>query len=280
MILRAVPVPLVALMVFSVAACGGRDEVILATTTSTQDSGLLDVLAPVFEEESGYRLKVVAVGSGQAMRLGEEGEADVLLVHSPEAEEAFMREGHGIERRPVMYNDFIIAGPPGDPAGIRGLTDAAGAFRRIHEAGAVFLSRGDNSGTHARERAIWRLAGIEPGGAGYQETGVGMGATLTIAGEKRGYTLADRGTFLAQQRNLELEVLVEGDPQLTNPYSVILVDAAKHGRINEAGARAFAGFITSPRGQALIREFRFNEFGRPLFIPGTPSLASPAGERR
>jgi tungstate transport system substrate-binding protein len=184
-------------------ACGGAgDELILATTTSTEDSGLLDVLVPLFEERTGHAVKTIAVGSGAALRLGEEGEADVILAHSPDAEEEFMASGHGANRRLVMHNDFVIVGPAGDPAGIRGLDDAAEAFRRIAAAGAAFLSRGDESGTNTKELKIWGSAGVNPSGRWYQETGTGMGPTLLVADEKGGYTLSDRGTYLAQRDNL------------------------------------------------------------------------------
>lgn len=262
------------------AACAGGREIILATTTSTQDSGLLDGLVPTFEEQTGYRVKTIAVGSGQALRLGAEGEADVLLVHSPEAEAEFMAAGHGIDRRLVMHNEFVIVGPPDDPAGIRGLASAEEALARIAAAEALFISRGDDSGTHARERKLWQEAGIVPGGRWYQETGQGMGQTLIIASQKGGYTLTDRGTYLAQRRNLELEVLVEGDPGLFNVYHVIVVNPAKHPRINAEGARAFAQFITSTQAQEVIRSFGAERFGEPLFTPDAyvepaPEMGSP-----
>lgn len=248
-------------------ACSGADSLILATTTSTQDSGLLDVLIPEFEEASGYRVKTIAVGSGQALRLGEEGEADVLLVHSPEAEAAFMDAGHGVERSSVMYNDFVIVGPTDDPAGIAGISSAAEALARIAQSGSPFLSRGDMSGTHAREIQLWKQAGIVPSGSWYQESGQGMGATLRVADEKRGYTLSDRGTYLAQRDNLDLDILTEGDADLFNPYHVIIVDPDKSSRINEEGARAFAAFITSAPVQETIRTFGIEEYGQSLFVP-------------
>lgn len=248
-------------------ACSGTDSLILATTTSTQDSGLLDALIPEFEEASGYRVKTIAVGSGQALRLGEEGEADVLLVHSPEAEAAFMDAGHGVERSSVMHNDFVIVGPATDPAGIAGIPSAADALSLIAQSASPFLSRGDQSGTHARELAIWLEAGIAPAGSWYQETGQGMGQTLFVANEKRGYTLSDRGTYLAQRDNLDLDILTEGDPDLFNAYHVILVDPGKSSRINEAGARAFAAFITSAPVQETIRAFGIEKYGQSLFVP-------------
>ena len=261
------------------AACGDSDEVILATTTSTQDSGLLDVIVPAFEDETGYRLKTIAVGSGQALRLGEEGEADVVLAHSPKAEEEFVAAGFGIERQPVMHNDFVIIGPKDDPAAIAGAS-VAEAMGRVAETEAIFLSRGDESGTHTKELSLWQLAAIEPAGSWYQETGQGMGATLTIANEKRGYTLSDRGTYLSQRDNLDLSVLVEGDAALFNPYTVIVVNPEKHPDVNAEGARAFARFLTSAAGQDLIRTFGVEEFGEPLFAPdafvdSTPAPAQP-----
>jgi tungstate transport system substrate-binding protein len=241
--------------------------VILATTTSTQDSGLLDVLVPMFEKQTGLTLKTVAVGSGQAMAMGKRGEADVLLVHSPEAEEAFMEQGHGSSRRIVMHNDFVIVGPATDPAGVGGGASIVEAFGTLASKQALFVSRGDDSGTHAREKKIWKAASIEPSGSWYIETGLGMGKTLTIASEKRGYTLADRGTYLALARTLDLEVLVEGDALLRNVYHVIEVDAGKHPGVNDGGARAFADFIVSPAAQDAIRTFGKDEHGTPLFTP-------------
>ncbi len=249
-----------------------RRDLILATTTSTQDSGLLDVLVPLFEQQSGYTVKVVAVGTGAALRMGERGDADVLLVHAPEAEEAFMAAGHGSEREYVMYNDFIIVGPANDPAHIRGLTDAADALKRIAEAGSLWISRGDDSGTHKKEKALWRAAGFAyesiSSSPWYQETGQGMGATLRIASEKGGYTLTDRGTYLHLKHTLDLDILVQGDERLYNVYHVIVVNPEKHPNVNVEGARAFADFITSPQVQDIIRAYGVDEFGEPLFHVG------------
>ncbi len=249
-------------------ATANRRDVILATTTSTQDSGLLDVLVPLFEKQTGYRVKVVAVGTGAALRMGERGDADVLLVHAPEAEEAFMAAGHGLDREYVMYNDFIIVGPPDDPAGVRGLTDAVVALRRIARAQTLWISRGDDSGTHKKETSLWSEAGITPEGTWYQESGQGMGATLLIASEKQAYTLTDRGTFLRLSPSLSLDVLVEGDPRLYNVYHVIVVNPEKHPQVNVDGARAFADFLTSPQVQDIIRSYGVDEFGQPLFQIG------------
>ena len=244
----------------------GSDELILATTTSTQDSGLLDALIPQFEKEHDYKVKTIAVGSGEALRLAGEGEADVVLAHSPKAEEDFMAAGNGESRLVVMHNDFIIVGPVDDPAGIKGATNAGDAFKKIATAEALFLSRGDQSGTNTKELSLWTSAGIQPSGTWYQETGQGMGATLNVASEKQGYTLSDRGTYLAQKANLDLELLVEGDKALFNQYHVIVVDPKKHSNVNAEGARAFASFITSPTVQATIAQFGVKQYGQALFI--------------
>ena len=224
--------------------------VILSTTTSTQDSGLLDVLIPIFEKNTGYFVKTIAVGSGQAMAMGQKGEADVLLVHSPAAEKKFVAEGFGINRRLVMHNDFIILGPPGDPAKIKGIKSASEAFKKMAASNALFLSRGDNSGTHSKEKAIWKAAGIDPEKEKwYQQTGLGMGQTLSVAAEKKGYTLADRGTYLALKKNLGLDILVEGDAILLNIYHVIEVNPAKWPKVNcgrRKGICGFHGFETNP----------------------------------
>ncbi|HEX4846354.1 MAG TPA: substrate-binding domain-containing protein [Geothrix sp.] len=241
--------------------------VILATTTSTQDSGLLDELIPRFEKQTGYSVKTIAVGSGQAIAMGRRGEADVLLVHSPEAEKALVAEGSGLNRRIVMHNHFILLGPAADPAGIRG--KAAGpALQAIASAGAVFMSRGDNSGTHAQEKKLWAAAGLRPEGSiWYQQTGLGMGQTLTIAAEKRAYTLSDRGTYLALRKRLGLEVLSEGDAALLNVYHVIEVNPARFSKVNAPGARAFADFLVSKDVQTLIKKYGISTHGAPLFFP-------------
>jgi tungstate transport system substrate-binding protein len=242
--------------------------IILATTTSTQDSGLLDVLLPIFEKKTGYFVKTIAVGSGQAMAMGEKGEADVLLVHSPDAEKKFIAEGYGVNQRLVMHNDFIIVGPSEDPAKIKGMKSSAEAFKKMASAKALFLSRGDNSGTHAKERAIWKATGMNPEGEKwYQQTGLGMGQTLSVAAEKKGYTLADRGTYLAMKKNLGLDILIEGDAILLNIYHVIEVNPAKWPKINVAGAKAFADFMVSKETQNIIKTFGVDKFGSPLFFP-------------
>ena len=252
----------------AIAAQPQHKNIILATTTSTQDSGLLDVLLPIFEKNTGYFVKTIAVGSGQAMAMGQKGEADVLLVHSPDAEKKFMAEGYGVNRKLVMHNDFIIVGPKTDPAGIKGLRSSLEAFRKIAAANAVFMSRGDNSGTNAKEKSIWKAAGINPEGQRwYQQTGLGMGQTLNVAAEKKTYTLADRGTYLALKKNLGLDILVEGDAVLLNIYHVIDVSPAKWPKVNSAGAKAFADFMVGRQTQEIIRKFGVEKFGSPLFFP-------------
>jgi tungstate transport system substrate-binding protein len=242
--------------------------IILATTTSTQDSGLLDVLLPIFEKKTGYFVKTIAVGSGQAMAMGQKGEADVLLVHSLDAEKKFIAEGYGINRRLIMHNDYIIVGPSNDPSKIKGLKSSSESFKKIASANPLFISRGDNSGTHAKEREIWKAAGINPeGGKWYQQTGLGMGQTLNVAAEKKGYTLADRGTYLALKKNLGLDILVEGDAILLNIYHVIEINPAKWSKINVAGGKAFADFMISKETQDIIKTFGIDKFGSPLFFP-------------
>ncbi len=245
-----------------------QKTLILATTTSTQDTGLLDVLIPIFEKKTGYFVKTIAVGSGQAMTMGQKGEADVLLVHSPAAEKKFVSEGYGINRRLVMHNDFIIAGPPGDIAKIKGIKLASDAFKKIALANALFLSRGDNSGTHSKEKEVWKAAGINPEGEKwYQQTGLGMGQTLNVTAEKKGYTLADRGTYLALKKNLGLDILVEGDAILLNIYHVIEVNPAKWPKVNAPAAKAFADFMVSKETQDIVKTFGVDKFGSPLFFP-------------
>src|SRR4030067_3732086 len=227
--------------------------IILATTTSTQDSGLLDVLLPIFEKKTGYFVKTIAVGSGQAMAMGQKGEADVLLVHAPEAEKKFISEGYGINRRLIMHNDYIIVGPSEDPAKMKGIKSSLEAFKKIASGKALFLSRGDNSGTHSKEKAIWKAAGINPEGEKwYQQTGLGMGQTLNVAAEKKGYTLADRGTWLALKKILGLDILMEGDPLLLNVYHVIQVNPARWPKVNADGGEAFSDFMVSREVQRII----------------------------
>ena len=242
-------------------------DIILATTTSTQDSGLLDVLVPAFEKKTGFLVKTIAVGSGQAMAMGQRGEADVLLVHSPDAEKKFVVDAFGINRRLVMHNDFILVGALKDPAGIKAAKSAKEAFQKI-AAGHLFISRGDNSGTHAQEKKLWKLTGVNPEGQKwYQQTGLGMGQTLGVAAEKQAYALADRGTFLALKKNLGLAILCEGDAALLNVYHVIEVNPAKFPKVNTQGAKAFADFMVAKETQELIAKFGISKFGSPLFFP-------------
>jgi tungstate transport system substrate-binding protein len=260
-------------------AAPANPNLILATTTSTQDSGLLDVLVPLFEAESGYTVQTVAVGSGQAMKMGKEGNADVLLVHAPASEVAFMGNGFGRNRALVMHNDFIVVGPASDPAGIKGMA-VGEALNTIVSQGASFASRGDDSGTHKAELALWKKAGFDPKTAppaGYIETGQGMGATLTIASEKDAYTLTDRATYLANKGNLELDILVEGDTSLLNVYHVITVNPEKWEKVNYEGAMAFLKFITQPSIQETIGQFGVDTYGQPLFYPDADKTEADLG---
>jgi tungstate transport system substrate-binding protein len=247
------------------AGQAGSTNLILATTTSLQDSGLLDVLVPAFEKASGYTVKTVAVGTGQALTMGQQGNADVLFVHAPTQEQAFMDAGWGVDRRLVAHNYFWIVGPASDPAGISGMTSAVDAFKKIAASGATFVSRGDNSGTNTKELALWKSAGITPKGSWYIESGQGMGATLQIASEKTGYTLTDTATFLSNQANLALKPLVKSDSSLINIYSVIAVNPAKWPKINAAGAKAFEDYVTGTAGQQIIATFGIATFGIALF---------------
>ena len=256
-----------AILVWGTAALAASKTVILATTTSTQDSGLLDVLVPLFEKESGIQVKTISVGSGQAMKMGEKGEADVLLVHSPDAEKKFMTDGFGVSRRLVMHNDFIVVGPAADPARVKGAS-AADAMKRIAQSGAIFLSRGDNSGTHAKEKGLWKTAAITPEGQKwYQQTGLGMGQTLNVAAEKKGYTITDRATYLSLKKGLGLVILVEGDSKLLNIYHVIELNPVKWPKVNVQGGKAFADFMVAKKTQEIIGRFGVEKFGAPLFFP-------------
>jgi len=248
-------------------APAGKESLILATTTSTQDSGLLDVLVPAFEQATGYVVKTVAVGSGQAMTMGTECNADVLLVHSPAAEAEFMDAGRGVDRRLVMHNDFVLVGPASDPAGIKGTAKAADALAKIAAAEVTFVSRADKSGTNSKELALWKAANITPQGAWYLESGQGMGPTLQITSEKGGYTLTDRATYLATKGNLGLDILVEGGAGLLNVYHVISVNPAKCPGANTSGATAFADYLVSADGQAMIGAFGKDTYGQSLFVP-------------
>jgi tungstate transport system substrate-binding protein len=265
--------------VAALAGCGGdapqaptsetpatARPIVLATTTSTQDSGLLDELVPAFEEAEGYAVKTVAVGSGEAIELGRRGEADVVLAHSPDAEEELMESGVAGARHAVMHNDFVLVGPGSDPADVEG-EEAVDAFARIAHARAPFISRGDDSGTNAKELALWEEAGVRPRGRSYQETGQGMGATLTVAAQKDAYTLSDRGTYLSNEQARDLELLVDGGPGLLNVYHVIDIDSEAGKRVNAAGGDAFAKWIVSPPAQRIIGSFGREEYGEALFTP-------------
>jgi tungstate transport system substrate-binding protein len=243
-------------------------SLILATTTSTADAGLLDFILPTFEEQFKVKVDVIAVGTGQALQLGRDGNADVLLVHARSSEDEFMAAGDGVRREDVMYNDFVLAGPESDPAGIAGLTEAGKAFAQIADAQAPFVSRGDESGTHSKEKSVWAAVGIEPAGDWYISAGQGMGAVLTMADEQQAYTLSDRATYLALTlEGTELKILVEGDPILFNPYGVIAVNPDKGPQIKNDLANTFIDWLISVPTQELIGTFGVDKFGAPLFTP-------------
>jgi tungstate transport system substrate-binding protein len=252
--------------------------VTLATTTSTENSGLLDALKPEFRKKTGIEVDVIPVGTGKALKLGENGDVDVVLVHAPSREEAFVKAGFGLERVPVMHNDFVVLGSMNDPAGVRGMKDAPGAFAKIARAASPFVSRGDDSGTHIKEKGLWKEAAVDPAGAWYVSAGQGMGAVLVMANEKQAYTLADRGTFIAFREKIALEVLVEGDPVLANPYGVIAVNHARHPHVKRAEVAEFIAWLTSAEGQRLIAGYR--KGGEQLFFPerpGSPDLPDALG---
>ena len=241
--------------------------VILSTTTSTQDSGLLDVLVPMFEKQSGLTVKTISVGTGQALALAARGEADVTLAHAPALEKKYVEEGKLRNRRLVMYNDFVIIGPEDDPAKIKGMPKAREALKKIAASGSRFVSRGDKSGTHVLEQGLWKEAGITPAAPWYIESGQGMGATLGIANDRRAYTITDRGTYLAFHTRVSLPILVEKDRPLLNIYSVMEVNPANGPRVNAAGGKAFADFMLVPEVQAVIRTFGVDKYGQALFVP-------------
>lgn len=238
----------------------------LATTTSTDNSGLLDKLLPVFEKKSGYKVHVIAVGTGKALRLGKDGDVDVVLVHARKAEQQFVDAGYGEKRHAVMYNDFVLVGPQHDPAKVSGVSSIADGFRQISQAGSIFISRGDNSGTHKKELSIWGKSGITPEGSWYREVGQGMGKVLQMANELDAYTLTDRGTWLAYQSKVSLKIIYQGDKLLYNPYGIIAVNPKRFTDINYQGATALINWITSATdGQPLIADFRIK--GQQLFTP-------------
>ena len=246
---------------------GQARTVILSTTTSTQDSGLLDVLVPMFERQTGYTVKTVSVGTGQALALAARGEADVALVHAPELEKKYVSEGRTSNRRLVMYNDFVVIGPEADPAKVRGEKNAAAAVKRIAESASRFVSRGDRSGTHLLELALWKRAGVTPAAPWYIESGQGMGATLGMADDRKAYTITDRATFLAFGKRLALRIMVEGDRPLLNLYSVMEVNSANGPKVNAAGGKAFADFMLAAVTQQVIATFGVDKYGQPLFVP-------------
>src|ERR1041384_2105661 len=247
-------------------APGGK-SIILSTTTSTQDSGPLDVLVPLFEKKSGYSVKTASVGTGQALELAARGEADVALVHAPSLEKKYVADGKLLNRRLVMYNDFVIIGPQNDPAKIKSTKSSVQAMKLVADTQSRFVSRGDNSGTHNLEKALWKQAGVEPKGAWYIESGQGMGATVGIPNERNAYTTPDRATYLAFQKRVTLPILLEGDKPLLNIYSVMEVNPANGPRINTAGGKAFADFMVAPETQAVIKNFGREKFGQALFVP-------------
>jgi tungstate transport system substrate-binding protein len=265
--LFALVVLLAALLGAGSTALAQSKSIILSTTTSTQDSGLLDVLVPLFEKTTGYTVKTVSIGTGQALALAARGEADVALVHAPSLEKQYVADGKMLNRRLVMYNDFVLIGPAEDPARIKGMAKAAEALKRIADTQSRFVSRGDKSGTHLLEMALWKRAGIEPKGSWYLESGQGMGQTLGIANERGAYALTDRATLLAFQQRVTLPILVEKDRPLLNIYSVMEVNPANGPRVNVVGGKAFADFMVSPEAQSAIKSFGVSKYGQPLFVP-------------
>ncbi len=257
-------------MALAPSASQGAERLRLATGTSTVTSGLLDVLIPPFERRYGVRVDVLPVGTGKALKLGRTGDVDVVLVHARAAEEQFVAEGYGVNRRDVMYNDFVLLGPPADPAKLKEAATLQDAMRHLARGRAPFLSRGDDSGTHKKERKLWASAGVTPSDPWYLETGRGMGDTLVTANEKQGYVLSDRGTYLAMKPKLELVVVFEGDEALFNPYGIIAVNPARHPHTNYVMALAFIGWVTSPEAQRIINGYR--KGGKVLFHPTAVQL--------
>jgi len=260
----------------STSPARGPGRLKLATTTSTENSGLLDVLLPPFERRCHVKVNVIAVGTGQAFRLGQNGDADVIMVHDPSGEAGFVEQGFGVNRRQFMHNDFVIVGPDDDPAGLGRSSSAREAFRALAAGGATFVSRGDDSGTHRKEVAIWRAAGIEPAGAWYMEVGQGMSGALRIAAEKKAYALSDRGTYLALRDKIPLQIAFAGDPLLHNPYGIIAVNPARHPEANYMDAMALIAWVTSPEGQAIIAEYR--KSGEILFRPDAVPATKESGD--
>lgn len=251
------------LSLLSVSTVSAREHLRLATTTSTENSGLLAELLPPFEQANDCFVDVISVGTGKAIKLGESGDVDVVMVHARTKEDKFVTEGYGVDRRDVMYNDFVLLGPDSDPAGVKGMTDVAAAMTNIAIAKATFVSRGDDSGTHAREKQLWQRSGVQPSGDWYLEAGRGMGEVIVMAGERQGYTLSDRGTYLAFLNKTDLQIVVEGDQRLANPYGAIMVNPLKHPHVNAGLAKKFLNYLTSAQAKALITGFRKN--GEQLF---------------
>ncbi|MEN6348565.1 MAG: substrate-binding domain-containing protein [Syntrophomonas sp.] len=277
LVILAICMMAVSILPFNVSAAAAvEDTLTLATTTSTQDSGLLDILVPAFEQEYKTKVKVIAVGSGQAMEMGKKGDADVLLVHSRKAEDEFVDSGYGINRKDVMYNQFLVVGPATDPAKIKGMTNAAEAFKKIADSKSKFISRADKSGTHTKELNVWKAAKITPELPWYIEAGKGMGDTLLMANEMNAYTLADEATWLTWQRKTTLTEVVKGDKILFNPYGVIQVNPAKFPTIHKNAAQAFSDFITGSKGQAIIASFGKEKYGKGLFVPDAKAAAPAA----
>ena len=267
---RFIPITLALVLALSAMAAAqtpASRTVILSTTTSTQDSGLLDVLVPMFEKQTGHSVKTISVGTGQALALAARGEADVTLAHAPALEKKYVADGKMHSRRLVMYNDFLVIGPEADPARIRGQKSVVAALKAIAAAGARFVSRGDKSGTHVLEQSLWKAAEVTPGAPWYIESGQGMGATLGIANDRQAYTLTDRATMLAFARRVSLKPMVEGDRLLLNIYSVMEVNAANGPRVNAAGGKAFADFMLTAETQGIIKSFGVDKYGQPLFVP-------------
>ena len=258
-------------LLLSLSAVGADSPLRLATTTSTANTGLMDYLLPQFREETGIEVHLIAVGTGKALRLGREGDVDIVLVHARAAEEQFVNDGFGVDRKDVMYNDFIIVGPKSDPAGAVGSTTVAQVLERIYASRQPFISRGDDSGTHKRELSLWQYIGRQPEGSWYREVGQGMGKTLQIANETDAYTITDRGTWLAYQARLDIRLIFEDDPPLFNPYGIIAVNPQLHPHANYTGASRLIDWITSPRVQKLIAGFKVK--GQQLFIPNAPGAS-------
>jgi tungstate transport system substrate-binding protein len=264
---RVVLLILAFVLTFPILSAFAQEELIFATTTSVQDTGLLDAIVPTFEKQSGYRVKAIAVGTGQALAMAGRGEADVVLTHAPDTEKKYVDEGTLINRRLMMHNTFLLAGPAGDPAKVKGTSKGVDALKKIAEAKATFVSRGDDSGTHKLEKKLWEQVGIKPAGDWYLEAGQGMGRTLGIAGEKQAYVITDRATYLAFQKTTGLAVLVEGDPVFLNIYHVMEANPEKFPKVNAKGGKAFADFLLSPTVQDTLKTFGQDKFGEPLFHP-------------